>query len=183
VTVRDFKKFKIFWRLSRASTPSLNRTARVMGSKDDHAVPDYKRFLVEAEDGKRRKYANLCANAGKLFAPFATSTWGAFGLACNQVVGILETRLHELDMISLSAAFTKVWRRIQSAVMKHIAMNGLFELEKMEWKRVEVGLIAERLVMLEGWAVRRDQFEHDGDLDFDLRRLDGINGEDVFGDD
>jgi hypothetical protein len=35
-----------------------NRTARVMVSKDDHAVPDYKRFLVE--DGKRRKYANLC---------------------------------------------------------------------------------------------------------------------------
>jgi hypothetical protein len=37
--------------------------------------------------------------------------------------------------------------------------------------------------MLEGWAVRRDRFERDGDLDFDLRRLDGINGEDVFGDD
>jgi hypothetical protein len=38
-----------------------------------------------------------------------------------------------------------------SPVMKQIAMNGLFELEKMEWKRVEVGLIAEQLVMLEGW--------------------------------
>jgi hypothetical protein len=127
--------------------------------------------------------ANLCANAGKSFAPFATFTWGAFGPACNQVVGMLATRLHELDMISLPAAFTEVRRRIQSAVMKQIAMNGLFELEKMEWKRVEVGLIAERLVMLEGWAVRRDQFERDGDLDFDLRRLDGVNYDDVFGDD
>jgi hypothetical protein len=39
------------------------------------------------------------------------------------------------------------------------------DLEKMEWKRVEVGLIAERLV------VRRDRFDHDGDLDFDLRLM------------
>jgi hypothetical protein len=74
----------------------------------------------------------LCANAWNSFAPFATSTWGAFGPGCNQVLGMLATRLHELDMITLPEAFTKVRRRIQTGVMKQIAMNGLFELEEME---------------------------------------------------
>jgi hypothetical protein len=31
--------------------------------------------------------------------------------------------------------------------------------------------------MLEGWAVQRDQFERDGDLDFEFGRLDGKLGD------
>ena len=135
-----------------------NRTARQMACLDDRTKRDYSRHLDVAEDGKREKYTELCEKAGKQFAPFATSTWGAFGPGCNQVIGIFAARLQELEMITLGQAFTIIRRRIQSAFMKQIATNGLMELDKMDAKRQERIVFQERVLQLDGWAVQRAEF-------------------------
>jgi hypothetical protein len=145
-----------------------NQTAWVMTNEVDKTKKDFSQHLKKAEDDKQDKYEELCKDAGKEFSPFAASMWGAFGPSCNQVLGMLANRLHELEMISMSKAFVIVCRRVPEAAFMQIAVNGLMELDKMETKRLVNESFQRRVDMMgllaEQWAqfVEGEFYGHKG---------------------
>ena len=65
------------------------------------------------------------------FSAFITTVWGGFGKSAELVIKVLGQRLAVREDMSNSGAMTAVRRRLQAAVMKQIAINGLAYLRRI----------------------------------------------------
>jgi hypothetical protein len=83
------------------------------------------------ETENERLYKAPCAQAGLDFSSFVTTVWGGFGASASELLKVMAQRLVERENVSNSWAMMSIRRRIQSAFMKQIAINGLTFVRKI----------------------------------------------------
>jgi hypothetical protein len=81
--------------------------------------------LVRVENKKRLHYTMGCEELGWTFLPVVSDSHGGFGPGADELVGACAEKLQVMELISKSAAMTRIRGRFQTAFMKQIAINGL----------------------------------------------------------
>jgi hypothetical protein len=98
-------------------------------------------YLAKVEQENSAMYKEACNTMNLKFATFAMGTEGQFGYQCREVLGLLATQLVIKDMVDKSTAFFKLRVRMQTSVMRQIAVNGMvpmFRIRQAMFRRQQL---------------------------------------------